>query len=104
MEEEFFVKDCRAFDFFEIDHAVVDVYLPKIGVYAFTVYSVLSRFSQAGESSVTHLRISQIIHCSTASVKRAIADLMAAGLLGVKSGKEEGKPNIYFILAVPVAR
>lgn len=97
----FHVRDRRASGWFWIDNEIVDRFLPKIGVYGFAVYNVLARFSKNGSTFVSHHSISKAVKCSPATVKMAIESLMEYGLLAVKSGKDKGVHNIYFLLTPP---
>lgn len=101
MTDAFFIRDKRKGNFFQIDNVIVDHYLSRLGVYAFVVYSVLVKYSKNGSTFVSHKSVAKDIRCSPATVKTAIDVLMGAGLLSVKSGKDTGSTNTYFIMEPP---
>lgn len=99
---EYFVHDLMRGDAFLVRTAIIDHYLPKIGVYGLAVYCLMLRHSENGASSMSHGSLAKEMRSSAGTIKTEISRLMSLGLLSVRSGQIEGSPNVYFVMPIPL--
>jgi hypothetical protein len=78
------VTENRHYDFFIVDNAVVDIYLPKIGPYAFAIYCYLVR--RAGNKKAAYPSIGRMAReckMDDKTVRTCLQKLQETGLIGI---------------------
>lgn len=98
------IRDNRKAGWFWISNEILDVYGPKLGIYAFAVYAVLCRHANNsnGKCCPSIRRMAVMTASSIATVKRSISRLQEIGLISVsREGAGPYANNIYTLLTVP---
>jgi hypothetical protein len=93
------LRDERERGWFHIDNAVIDEYLPRIGVPAFSVYACIVRHADRhGVAFPSYTKLQQLLGTGRAQIASAIKKIVEAGLVWIESGKRG--QNIYHIVTV----
>ena len=99
------VQDRRNPGWFWSSNALVDDHLPEIGMQAFAVYMLLTRYANSdGQCYPAMSTIAARLGVGVSTVQRAIKALAAAGLLRVSSGKKKGDCNLYTLISAEGGR
>jgi hypothetical protein len=93
------IVDDRARGWFHIDNAVIDEYLPQIGVTAFAVYACIVRHSDVhGNAFPSYSKFQSELGCGRSQVAAAVKAIVDAGLVTITTGKRAS--NCYHIVTV----
>jgi hypothetical protein len=93
------LRDERERGWFHIDNAVIDEYLPRVGVSAFTVYACIVRHADRyGVAFPSYTKLQHLLGTGRAQIASAIKKIVEAGLVWIESGKRG--QNIYHIVTV----
>jgi hypothetical protein len=93
------LRDTRERGWFWLDNAIIDEYLPKIGVTAFAVYACIVRHSdRAGNAFPSYSTLQKELACGRSQVAAAIKKIVDAGLVTITTGKRAS--NVYHVVTV----
>ena len=93
------IVDDRERGWFHIDNEVIDEYLPKIGMTAFSVYACIVRHANGERDSwPSYSKLQSELGCGRSQVATAIKKIVDAGLVTITSGKRAS--NCYHIVTV----
>jgi len=93
------LRDVRERGWFHLDNAVIDEYLPKIGVTAFAVYACIVRHAdRTGTAFPSYTKLQEELGTGRSQVAAAIKKIVDAGLVTVKQGARS--QNIYHVVTV----
>jgi hypothetical protein len=93
------LRDERERGWFHLDNAIIDEYLPKIGVTAFAVYACIVRHSdRAGNAFPSYTTLQKELGCGRAQVAAAIKKIVDAGLVTITTGARSS--NLYHVVTV----
>jgi hypothetical protein len=101
-------RDHRQPGHFWADNEIIDVYLPQIGLHAFAVYMLFTKFANArnGQCDPSIPTIARMLGISETTVKKSIKKLKDHGLISVEPRQHSRRPNqhntnLYTLLTVP---
>ena len=101
---EFEVKSKRAFPFYIVDNAVLDIYGPKIGPYGIAVYSALARYADhegaCYPSTGSIARKTGICRRKVVSTIQLLADFKLIEIERRHSPKGDRASNLYVLLPI----
>lgn len=101
------IVDRRTRKFSMVEHAIIDVWAPKIGVYGIGVYVALCRFAGSeGSCFPSQGRIAELLKISRRQVGLSLSTLRDSKLIDWEERKrtDGGKSsNTYYLLDVPEA-
>jgi hypothetical protein len=99
---DFMVRDSRQPGHFWADNEVLDVYGPKLGVFAFAVYMVMTRRADnsTGECILSTRRIAAQLDMSLGMVVNVLRRIVELGLARKVLDSEHGKPAVYVLADV----
>jgi hypothetical protein len=93
------LRDERARGWFHLDNAVIDEYLPKIGVTAFAVYACIVRHADPnGNAFPSYTKLQAELGTGRHQVAAAIKKIVDVGLVTITPGKRS--QNVYHIATV----
>jgi len=99
---EFMVRDSRQPGHFWADNEVLDVYGPRLGVFAFAVYMVMARRADnsTGQCTLSTRRIAAQLNMSLGMVVNVLRRIVELGLARKVLESEHGKPAVYVLADV----
>lgn len=97
------IIDARKPGWLWLDNSVIDDYAPQLGAYALAVYVVLVRYAdRAGQCFPSQKTLADTLHLSRNTIKKALDDLVAAGLLHItprRNADGDQDSHLYTLLA-----